>query len=512
MDFQPDHYTVDECLSILQVSTPWPDVTPNELAAAVTPWLVQFGPQGENRPAWLHFFQGLYLRVLDALPSTQASTQPSTQALAQASAQALTVPGLDPVATSVETPATETLPDPVPSHTFSVPVTSDVLNPLLKNITQRFINLDSQFRQASGGVESGPTDFTMDLSDPLLRTLSLRLYSIQLPYTWYALDPWLGNTSWTVTNDLRSYSLTLPPGNYAPSGLVDALQTCVEGAGFLPPPAAGPLVTFDSPSGTLTWHWAGWSDPSGQLVGPDARLVFFDPLAGPPAGSQSPLTFSGTLGWMLGFRTAFVSVGSTGDIAAPAVLNVSGTKYVLVVLEDFNQNHVNQGLVSIAEANRSLAWPSYYTPGLPTRVSGLTSWTTRSDTAWFDESQDDQGVRPLGTPKVQFVPSAPRQLTQAQLYTLSAIQEQRQRTLSYRPTAPTTLDTFALVPIKYGSLQTGQLYTELSGQFQDHKRLYFGPVTIDRLRIKLLDDRGRLLQLHGGDWSCTLVSEHLYQL
>ena len=39
-------------------------------------------------------------------------------------------------------------------------------------------------------------------------------------------------------------------------------------------------------------------------------------------------------------------------------------------------------------------------------------------------------------------------------------------------------------------MTTGQLYTEISGQFQDNKRIYFGPVDIDRLRIQLLDDRG----------------------
>ena len=76
---------------------------------------------------------------------------------------------------------------------------------------------------------------------------------------------------------------------------------------------------------------------------------------------------------------------------------------------------------------------------------------------------------------------------------------------------PTNMDTFAIIPLRYGSLTTGQLYTEVSGQFQDNKRIYFGPVDIDRLRITLLDDRGNLVDLHGGDWCVTLISENLYQ-
>ena len=111
----------------------------------------------------------------------------------------------------------------------------------------------------------------------------------------------------------------------------------------------------------------------------------------------------------------------------------------------------------------------------------------------------------------QILPSAPRTLTQAQIYTINEIAKNRNKTLSFRAKAPTNADTFALIPIKYGSLSTGQLYTELTGQFQDNKRIYFGPVDIDRLRISLLDDRGNVVDLHGADWCVTLISDNLYQ-
>ena len=107
--------------------------------------------------------------------------------------------------------------------------------------------------------------------------------------------------------------------------------------------------------------------------------------------------------------------------------------------------------------------------------------------------------------------SAPRTLTQAQIYTINEIIKNRSKTISFRAKAPTNSDTFALIPIKYGNMTTGQLYTELSGQFQDNKRVYFGPVDIDRLRIRLLDDRGNTVDLHGADWCVTLISENLYQ-
>ena len=55
------------------------------------------------------------------------------------------------------------------------------------------------------------------------------------------------------------------------------------------------------------------------------------------------------------------------------------------------------------------------------------------------------------------------------------------------------------------------MYIEFSGSIQDNKRIYFGPVNINRMRITLLNDKGNLVNLNGADWSITLISENLYQ-
>ena len=109
------------------------------------------------------------------------------------------------------------------------------------------------------------------------------------------------------------------------------------------------------------------------------------------------------------------------------------------------------------------------------------------------------------------LPSAPRTLTQAQIYTINEIMKNREKNTSYRGKAPTSSDTFALIPIKRAGLNTGDMYVDFSGSIQDNKRIYFGPVDIDRMRIRLLDDRGFTVDLHGVDWCITLISENLYQ-
>jgi hypothetical protein len=71
----------------------------------------------------------------------------------------------------------------------------------------------------------------------------------------------------------------------------------------------------------------------------------------------------------------------------------------------------------------------------------------------------------------------------------------------------------AIIPLKGGgaSIPTGTLLAEFSGSLQDNVRTYFGPVNIDRMAVKLLDDKGNILNLNGCDWCFTLIATCLYQ-
>jgi regulatory protein YycH of two-component signal transduction system YycFG len=125
--------------------------------------------------------------------------------------------------------------------------------------------------------------------------------------------------------------------------------------------------------------------------------------------------------------------------------------------------------------------------------------------------EDIDIVTNIQTQTTRILPTAPRTLTQAQIYTINQIMKNRESNTTYRGKAPTTSDTFALIPIKHEGMNTGEMYVEFSGSLQESKRIYFGPVDIDRMHIKLLDDRGYVLDLHGVDWCITLISENLYQ-
>ena len=439
------------------------------------------------------------------------------------------------------------------TNTVSVPVSQDTLNPNLKNITSRFINLDSQFRQAAGGVDTIATDYTLDLSDPLTNVISLRLYSIQIPFTWYVIDDQYGNTCFWVTNMDNTFKIFIEPGNYSPATFCTALNLAfttdanfkapndiyAQAFQYLPPPvlpAVVPsIVTYNSNNGKITINLSGWTDPANHIIkditqgvdifdgATDAYFTFFDftgrlnCLKDHLTCVAQNITFNGTLGWLMGYRLPIVPVFSGGNTAI-AVLDLYGPKYFILVLDDYNQNHINNGLITITELSTKLAVPSYFNTSQPyicsssaSNISPLLSINSigNSTNQNFNALQDKLD---FSYGKVQTVlPSAPRTLTQAQIYTINEIIKNREKNTSYRGKAPTSSDTFALIPIKRAGLSIGDMYVDFSGSIQDNKRIYFGPVDIDRMHIRLLDDRGYTVNLHGQDWCITIISENLYQ-
>jgi len=189
---------------------------------------------------------------------------------------------------------------------------------------------------------------------------------------------------------------------------------------------------------------------------------------------------------------------------------LNGTKYLILVIDDYNQNHVNNGLVSITEFTANLKIPSYYSPDLPYTcispnvVTTSSENTTNSSLIISDKLDVNYASRQV------ILPSAPRTLTQSQIYTINEINKNQNPT-SYRSKAPTTPDILAIIPIKASGESTGTLLVEFSGSLQENIRTYFGPVNIERMHVKLLDDKGNTLNLNGGDWCVTLICECLYQ-
>jgi len=229
----------------------------------------------------------------------------------------------------------------------------------------------------------------------------------------------------------------------------------------------------------------------------------------------------------MGYRLPYYNVDISGNIA-PCILDLNGTKYLILVVDDYNQNHVNNSLVSISQFTNNLKMPTYYSPdlpytcitpsqqgnNLPELIGGL-----EAESLFNNQTTNVQNGLLIGGKYQQdytstqiMLPSAPRTLTNAQLYTINSINNNNNNLTNYLAKAPTSSDILAIIPVKSSiGVPTGSLLVEFSGSLQDSVRTYFGPVNIDRMAIKLLDDKGNILNLNGNDWCVTLVAECLYQ-
>ena len=380
------------------------------------------------------------------------------------------------------------------NNTYDVPVVQDgKLNPKLENTVNRMVVIDSFYRQESSDGNIS-TDFTLDLSDKLTKVLSMRIYSIQIPLTYYNIDDVYGNTCFWITNDGQDVPVSVPPGSYNATTLKTAVETAFTTAGFT---FGSPPISYDPITFKMKFEVNGgvYTPPPNSTFTPfnistNSQITFFSAdkkLVCNETCIPQAFHVNETLGYNMGFQTTagFVQVSADGNIG-DSIVDLFGPRYFILVVDDFNQNHLNNGMVTITEPSKIVKLPSYYTTDHPYICLDIS-----------------------GNFVPELIQSAPRTLTQNQLYTINQIILNNKNNLDTRAKAPTTTNVLGILPVK--PTTTGAVYVDFSGPIQENMRTYFGPVDIERLRVKLLDDKGNTLNLNGGNWSFTLLCELLYQ-
>jgi len=462
------------------------------------------------------------------------------------------------------------------ANSYVIPVAQGTTNPILRNTLTRIINIDSQFRQSAFPYTSDPTSptsatsFTVVLTEPLTNVTSLKLNSINIPYTWYSVDSAVGNNVMYV--DLNTgvngvHTITVANGNYTPSGLVAAVRRQIGLNSYL----NGSIdISYNTLNGLC--FFMNYTSRVISFTFYDAAMIYSGRAAG---GCRQSTKLNNSLGWLLGFRNSnyydgvvmangalpsgynrdlntfevygmvYMVLGVTeameaaaattaadggrslasqvadsilglysdsnpandmsagaGWIRGEAVVDCYGPQYFLLIIDDFNHSRVNSGVVGIGEVTTSLATPAYFNADLPDATKCI------PDTADVRNGLKRQKL---------VVPTVPRTLTFSQIYAFNQITANRggSGANKNREMGPKTSDVFAVIPLRTGGgaagLSIGQHYIDSGPTLLSNQRAYFGPVVINKLRVTLRDDKGHIVNLHGNDWSFSLVTEELYE-
>jgi len=425
------------------------------------------------------------------------------------------------------------------SNNFQVKVGQDTLNPTLQNTMSRYIVIDSQFRQASSGDGYMlNTDFTLDLSEHMVNVLSLRLSAIQIPYSWFNINA--SRNYFFIYNKENNkdvyFLIEIEEGNYDTiDEVITAIQNSFVKAGFKKMGAVVPDTDFiylsngkividlydtESPNGVAI-HCYDDTNPGNTSV----SGIFFYPLHEPETNvcansktQRAQFDYENTLGWLLGYRKIAEYIYINGNVAE-ALYRLNTINYLILVIDDFNQNHINNGIVTITELSNRFPRNKYNTANNPYYCIKYKTEDVKFDPKKIlDISLLNAPLNVIAekivTPYndiVHVLPSAPRTLTQSQIYATNEIAKANSQTTRYKSTPPSNSDTFAIFPFSTKGAMFGSLITETGSTLQLNQRVYFGPVNLDRLRVRLLDDKGNLMDFNGIDWNIVIIAECLYQ-
>ena len=244
-------------------------------------------------------------------------------------------------------------------------------------------------------------------------------------------------------------------------------------------------------------------------TGSDYRLVFYDPYSFINFVSTSSnlktlrnTSWDSTLGWILGFRNSteydLSTIATTNgkiQLTGDTVVSINIYSYFMIMLDDYNQNHLNDGLVTTTQKETDFPLPSY---------TNRATYRSDPSTGRLITSTIDSKTGNNLTQKQIY--AAQEVINSITSYTTTSSNQK-----NYYSSGPFAKNVFALLPMKIAGLENNAVYVDYGGTLQNQERTYFGPVNIHRMSVKLVNDKGEVVDLNGANWSFSFICEQLYQ-
>uniref|UniRef100_A0AB39J6D7 Uncharacterized protein n=1 Tax=Florenciella sp. virus SA2 TaxID=3240092 RepID=A0AB39J6D7_9VIRU len=358
--------------------------------------------------------------------------------------------------------------------------------------THRLTTIDSEFRndlyKNNNYDPLSASNLLVDLNDTLDNVVSIELAYLCIPFTFYNINSQEGNNFFYIVENDNTHLIDISSGNYTTATLISNINNKI-----------GEIDDISNMSLSL-------DEISNKIIitnddaTNDREIVFYDSsntelfLNNNCSSIDVQSKTNNNLGWILGFRNVAIenneytfsyTIGSNSTQMSECICFIPYTKHFIITIDDMNKSQSNKSLVQINNTASQISRTNYY-----------------------KNSPTDNELKCLNA--CNDISNSNTSLTKNQIY--SVVQKNKYRT-SYNDTnnlsANLINNIFAVIPFETKSLSWGSSnFTSDKNKFQ---RKYNSPVDISKLSIKLLDDKGNLINLNGAEWSLTLISTQSYK-
>ena len=343
------------------------------------------------------------------------------------------------------------------------------INKQYHNVINRMIVINTEFVDIPYANTSTLTakrnvgNFIFNLSEPISDVISISLYSFHIPYTWYSIDSNYGTNFFYILKSSEEHKIEITSGVYTNKILSEEINKELQ---LL---SSDYSCLYNEINGKITLNFTS------DII----SIKFYK--------EEDSSKLNQNLGYILGFRDINYYYirnmnNNTWNIESEGVCNVSGTKYLQLMINDYNNNRLNTNIINTISNKNDNIKPS---------------------TVFADLERNQYNEVTITNPQT---------LTEVDRAVINRIEKDNNNNSTFLKTKISSgSDIFAMIPTKHHNLNLGDVCVEYGGTMQNNKRAYYGPITLSRMHIQLLDDKGNIINLNENDWSFTIICETLYE-
>ena len=346
-------------------------------------------------------------------------------------------------------------------------------------------------------------NITIDLTD----SINTIIYGSQ-PIDFNTINVTTNNNkiSFKPNSNIEDDTLTIsiPPGSYNRNTLLDTANELLQSQSTSRDENITQHSYFSKKKKNGYYYTQFYSNINQNYTSDDYSLLFYEDTSNCVSDNRKNYNASlNTLGYTLGYTDIFYNINNyssgtnTITIEANNELSLDDNQYFLLSLDDFIHSSTNGNIVTAISNEIKLELPSY------------AKKSNRTRSRIFIGDNGEQCVE-----RISGITTNNQVMTAKEYFSAQTILEGYTNSISnladsYKSTYSNQLNQsninniLAVIPI-YGNIINigGSNVIQYSSS---QSRTYYGPVDISRMTVKLLDNRGNIVDLNGRNWSCTLT-------